>query len=181
MNLYFIGDDDYDNIMPTLHREVDDGKVIEIDGTLWKERVNSIIHISSDIKAREIKSHRWSVQLERKYFLAKAKRAAKMVLRDLHSRRACFAYIRNWRVLYTHCISLMHFYIRDKQANVNIYIRSWDIEYFLMYDVDTILKARDMFAAKSHQPPGDIYIWVMSLHKEISKCITTIGELCETT
>lgn len=111
--------------------------------------------------------------IEREFIIKMSKQLyLKFFKKDLYSRRACF--VNNYDGDNNHCISYLHFYLRDNSLNLNVYIRSMNFETNFLFDNQTLVLAFDKLLhelryCNTNILAGNINCHIFSLHKKIKK------------
>jgi hypothetical protein len=144
---------------------------IKIKGVKWSELTNVLIEIKPDTKFNSVVAPSREDINERDFWLAKVDYAFFIFEKDIHSRQACFT--STFGFLHdTKCISLIHFFIRDKKLCLNVYQRSCNFTTNYHYDADTFIILRTELLNKlktkyKNVKAGDINWHIFSLHKLI--------------
>lgn len=149
-----------------------DSKNILVD----KKQTNEIINVKYTYNVFKIKKSELMKEpideeiIERNFIMDRSKDMAKLFIDDIHCRRACF--VNNYDSFDNHCISYLHYHIRNNILNSFIYVRSQNFDTNFVYDNQTFLLAYfNLYNQLQKTYPtlqkGKIKVFNFSLHKYI--------------
>lgn len=156
-----------DDLKRWINRRFMGGEIIKIDGKKWFEIVNIQFVLTSRMKFGFIEEPSGDDFNERRYWWLKVNDVVKILKKDLFSRRAIFTNVYKKRIMNCKCISTVHFYYRENQLNLNVYMRSCNYDKHFIFDMNTFLAMRRDVTKKLSIEKGNINIIIFSLHKEI--------------
>lgn len=126
-------------------------------------------NISSNILSTTLDLNNKEEIIERSFILKKTREASMYLLTHSASRQASF--VNNYDGKDNHCLSYFHFYIRDNNLYLNVYVRSQNYDTNFIFDAITFLLAcqlmKEILVHDFIFKKALIKVHTMSLHRVI--------------